>query len=117
MTDEQGEEESVVIVRRADPAQSPTIIMQAFDRMDEADKTRLERLGVGMIVVAGGIPLIAGVWYNLSYAYWAFSAGIATLGVTFCFPALGVMLGDRLLRLAGRLPLFRGRRGNNGDKN
>lgn len=113
MTDEQGEEESVVIVRRADPAQSPTIIMQAFDRMDDADKTRLERLGVGMIVVAGGVPLVAGIWYDLSYSYWAFSAGIATLGTTFCFPALGVMLGDRMLRLAGRLPLFRGRRGNN----
>ena len=85
--------------KRIDSSGPPTIIMRTYNEMDEDDKNRLEKLGVGMIVFAGGIPIIAGIFIDLSLAYWLFSASIASLGVCFLFPALGVWFIDVALKV------------------
>lgn len=93
--------------RRAERGGPPTVIMQAFTDMESDDRNRLEKLGVAMIIVGGGTPVVAGVFYELSYSYWMFAAAVAVVGVCFLFPALGVWFLDRLLKLAARAPMLK----------
>lgn len=96
------------IERRAESSGPPTIITQAYRDMDDDDRTRIERLGMGMVVFGAGTPVIAGVFYELATLYWIFASGVAAVGVCLMFPALGVWFIDRVLKFVALiLPMVR----------
>ena len=77
--------------------------MQAYEAMDTDDRNRLEIMGVGMIVVGGGVPVVAGIFYELSIAYWVFAGALASIGVCFLFPALGTWFIDAAMKLVAKV--------------
>ncbi len=89
--------------RRASDAPPPTATTQAYQRLTELSKRRMRIIGAGMLLVSVTLPLVAGIWVELSPTYWGFAGAIAAGGVSLVFPPLGLALLELLPSLVAKL--------------
>lgn len=97
------DESGQVPERRADNQGPPTMVMQAYREMDADDKNKMEKIGYALVLGPAVVVLLGGVFYDLAVTYLAFATVVFCVGVCFIFPALGVWLGDKLLKAAEKI--------------
>lgn len=75
-----------------DNGSPPLQIVQAYQAMTPVNRKRVRILGGSMTGVAVIVPLVGGLFVELSVAYWIFSGVIALVGVSLVFPQMGMWL-------------------------
>lgn len=75
--------------KQGDP---PTLLMRSFTEMEKEEKWRFQKVGLGLLFFTAAVPMIAGIFYELSPAYWVFSGLMAIVGVCLAWLPLGVWL-------------------------
>ncbi len=79
--------------RNGNERQSPPLqIIQAYQAMTPQNRKRIRIGGAAMTTVAILLPLVGGLFVELSIAYWIFSGVFALVGVSLILPQLGMWL-------------------------
>lgn len=112
---------AVVEKRDGKPASPPMMIVRSFERMTPEGRRRLRIYGGLMLTLSVTLPLVGGLFVELSPYYWIFSGVITVAGLCLIWPELGLWLMNSIPNaLAKILPtklLSRpDRRNNSGDQ-
>ncbi len=96
----------------------PMQIEESYRRMSHAGRRRLRIYGGSMMLAATGLPLVGGLFVELSPYYWIFSGVVVFAGLCLVWPQMGLWLVSAIPSgLAKILPskmLSRPDRRNNG---
>ena len=88
----------------------PTVLMVAYQRMDPDLKKLLQKVGIGMIIFAVGMPMAIEPFVPLSWIYWAFSMCVVGLGACFVYLPIGIWFGNLITGLVVKvIPALRGK--------
>ena len=74
----------------------PTMIMASFKEMGKKGRMRMRFSGSALMAFAVGMPMIAGLFVELSIPYWLFSGVIFFGGFCLLWPEMGLYLIDRV---------------------
>jgi len=89
--------------RREDGGGPPTVIMRAYQAMDERLKRLLQKIGLGMVTVGIVAPMAIEPFRPLSWVYWTFAAGVVVLGACLLWPPIGIWFGNFIISAAVKL--------------
>ncbi len=73
-------------------ASPPMLIVQSFERMTPKARMRLRVGGALMLIASIMLPLVGGLFVELSAYYWIFSGFISLAGLCLLWPELGIWL-------------------------
>ena len=70
----------------------PLQIEESYRRMSHAGRRRLRIYGAVMMFAAIGLPLVGGLFVELSIYYWLFSGVVTFAGLCLVWPQMGLWL-------------------------
>jgi hypothetical protein len=80
--------------RREGSGSPPTVIMRAYQGMDDYLKQKLQKIGLGMVIVGIGAPMGIEPFIPLSWIYWFFAGCVVILGACLLWPPIGIWFGN-----------------------
>ncbi len=74
------------------PASPPLMIVRSYENMTPQGRRRLRIAGALMLILSITLPLVGGLFVELSAYYWIFSGVITVAGLCLLWPELGLWL-------------------------
>lgn len=81
-----------IVEKRRTDASPPMMIFRSFENMTTQARRRLRIYGAMMLALSVTLPLVGGLFVELSAYYWIFSGVITVAGLCLIWPELGLWL-------------------------